>query len=371
MFFVLSGFLIPFVIVASVRKSSNDKLLTFREFLIFMIKRCFRICPSIWSAMCIIMLYGYLTTDALANMYLYTEECKSYWWANFIFVENIVNRCIRDYWSVSVEMQLYLLSAIPVALYLRNKLYGFCAVSVMILFPICFRIILTSTTMTDTSYNMYIKYIYANTFARADAYGFGMAAFFLWDSRDSKQLSLILNNPWFHGVFTATQVLSIVTSGFFLTYDSPSWWHLSQNSYQNTAYIVFAAATTSVILLGLTDTVPAIKWILGSSWWTPLASVSYTSYLLQELAIRVFAYYCIVSGVIDPDTFNVTYWKYLLMTLGSLLLCLLMGLLLSLFIERPLMSIGSQLFQRKKRHIIIDMVTDDATDNRSFRRTFY
>ena len=85
-FFVLSGFLIPFILTRQV-KSRKERYLTFWSAIDFLFHRWIRLAPTLYVATVISLIYGYYTTSSYAKVEFY-DGCKTYWWTNILFLND-------------------------------------------------------------------------------------------------------------------------------------------------------------------------------------------------------------------------------------------------------------------------------------------
>ena len=85
-FFVLSGFLIPFILTRQV-KSRKERYLTFWSAIDFLFHRWIRLAPTLYVATVISLIYGYYTTSTFAKVEFY-DGCKNYWWTNILFLND-------------------------------------------------------------------------------------------------------------------------------------------------------------------------------------------------------------------------------------------------------------------------------------------
>jgi peptidoglycan/LPS O-acetylase OafA/YrhL len=110
-FFVLSGFLIVFILTR-LSKARKERYMSWTTAMEFLFRRYFRLAPSIFVSTIIVMVYSYYAglSDHLVWSHFWIP-CKTYWWQNIIFLNNLSTmlgetNCYDSVWTISVEMQL-------------------------------------------------------------------------------------------------------------------------------------------------------------------------------------------------------------------------------------------------------------------------
>jgi peptidoglycan/LPS O-acetylase OafA/YrhL len=111
MFFVLSGFLISFLLIKEYKKNEtqSDGNIFVRKMGIdiprFYIRRALRIIPAYWTALGFLMLFGFLLFDKNSWPYMMASECATKFWQNMLFINNIVGSyntmCLVPSWSIA------------------------------------------------------------------------------------------------------------------------------------------------------------------------------------------------------------------------------------------------------------------------------
>jgi hypothetical protein len=97
----------------------------------FLFHRYVRLAPTLYTATLLALLYGYVSTLPYARAAFY-DTCADYWWLNFLFIENFFSMghfadCYDSVWTISVEMQLYVLTLPVVYFFVWEKMYGYVA----------------------------------------------------------------------------------------------------------------------------------------------------------------------------------------------------------------------------------------------------
>ena len=382
-FFVLSGFLIPFILAGMVKKAKEDRL-TLKTTLEFLYRRFMRLAPSLWAAVIIAVIYGYFSPIGSIARYTFWELCEENWWTNVIFVSNFTimgnfggqtEDCYQSNWSISVEYQLYFLSLIPMYFYIWNKKYGHIACVVWILTSAAIR---TGLSYYVTENNLsYDGWVYEPSFCRADAYGLGMGTYFLWDSRlkdrekneaakkaqEEKEgkkpvekafleefRDRIVN--WYDGM-TRSQIfwetffwllmIFIIIGGFDYLWiiETPDWWPFDDIYYNSWGFFIWAAALSAVIYIALDGhwAVYPLTWMLKWYVWYPIASLAYTGGLFQLMASHMYGTWLTEFNT-ESYTWNGSWFDYFYLYLQAFMLTMFFGICLSLTVERPFMNLS-------------------------------
>lgn len=341
-FFVLSGFLVAYILSSAVDKNNvltKNKYggLTLEIFLAFLQKRFFRIAPSFYFSVFLTAFYPHDSSD---NIF--------YNWPSYlIFINNYFSTSL--YWSVAVEMQFYLISALPMYLYLSKPVYGFITSGIMIAIPLLIRTLIAANYAND--FPKYASLTYFNMIARADAYGVGMLVFMTWEAYMKDRPSSLTNEYYLnpgknHLCLQATMFIiwtlifiSILSIFFFMGCCSlPAFWPYSFTMYHNISMFSFACSTGSLILITLDGYISLINFVLSSPLWIPLASLSYTGYLLTDITINLYSVF--YTKVLAIDNMN----KIPFVILQYLCFALVIALPVTVFIEKPFIFIASKLF---------------------------
>lgn len=171
LFFVLSGFLIPYIFVSISRKNKDGNALSLKSVVTFLVRRYLRIAPSISFATLVVYLYGCYNPNgdnSLASDYC--SDCATHWYDNFIFTANYSGAsCWPSTWTLSNEMQFYLLSIPIVWAYVANKWFG-----IFVTGCLMFSVWYYRESLDDD-----MSYLSQKIYERADEYCVGILLYFL------------------------------------------------------------------------------------------------------------------------------------------------------------------------------------------------
>jgi len=376
-FFVLSGFLIPFILTRLV-KSKKERYMTWMVAGEFLFRRFMRLAPTLYVATAIALLYGYLEKDN--NIFAYGafyQDCEHYWWENIVFLNNYSGMagwddCYDSVWTISVEMQLYILTIPPVAFYVWEKEYGWIAAGVWTAVTFIIRVALCA--WCDATGNSYGIYVYLPAYTRATEYGIGMILFMVWDLFISEPRELAkaakieaaaaaaaataagLPPPppfvpakeppttttgwilkflfWFCLVFVA------VFAFYYLSVDEGVWWRFSDNQYYSFSYLLWGSGLAAISYIAIDGTFWPMQFFLGLYAWYPIASLAYSAGVLNIMICYMYADFI---NALYPEfewSDETGYAAYFFIFLNVAFISLLAGLVLSFLVERPFMNIA-------------------------------
>lgn len=392
-FFVLSGFLIPFILTKEVAKR-KERYLSFWTGVDFLFHRWVRLAPTLYVSTCLAILYGYYSTSAYSRVAFY-DNCVDYWWLNFVFMENFFGLgkwkdCYDSVWTISVEMQLYVLTLPVVYFFVWEKHYGY--IAALCFFSISFVIKMSlAQWVTDggggspSAIGNYNQLIYLAPWSRAAEYGIGIMLFMVWDryvyEKEKKEKALAAkriaamaggdleslrvaaaaggaaggnavdgtpaadaDNPLVLKVmFFAAAIGFIVFAFFFLSVQYASWWNYSVYHYYAFTYTIWALGLVSVIYLALDPPFWPFAQLLGMNIWYPIASLAYTGGVLNIMVCAIYAE--MLTSLSPNNTWpsdTKYYWKFLIFT-QTTFISLMLGVALSLLVERPFMQLGQRI----------------------------
>ncbi len=125
-FFVMSGFLLCFVLLKSLAKAKG----VLRWGLVYF-HRWWRLSPLYYFVVFYAAAVGdMMATGPLKGIFVMGKPCRQSWWSNLLYINNFTPRqqslsCITWSWYLALDMQFFLLS-VPIVYALFHKpLFGF------------------------------------------------------------------------------------------------------------------------------------------------------------------------------------------------------------------------------------------------------
>ncbi|OMJ72862.1 hypothetical protein SteCoe_28602 [Stentor coeruleus] len=190
-FFWLSGFLMTYLFIIEIEKTSKFSVFAF---LMIYVHRFLRITPVYMFVL--FFFWAFIKYFGNGPMWVDVEkylnpDCNDYWYSNLIYMNNFipdgkVNGCLGVSWYLANDMQFFWISPIILILYIKvNKYIGWLAVIIICL--IC----IISTGSIAEYYNLkpallstangvnYMYYYYVKPYTRVAPYALGMACGFI------------------------------------------------------------------------------------------------------------------------------------------------------------------------------------------------
>jgi hypothetical protein len=370
-FFFMGGFFVAFVMLG---KLSNPKIKFNLKFVLSSyFHRFYRIWPSYAIAILIYWKISiYFGDGPLWSFYKGSvNPCETRWWKNLLFIDNLFNDDATNYcfawgWYLSNDFQMFLMTPFLIYLYTRNKFIGLFSITLFIVgcmmgalgVSIAYDLApsLTGVTFPDSvnSYLFFPKY-YSKPWVRGDVYYFGLLVGIVYkemkDGLFPKIREKLINSIFFKlpfylvGLFLINFLIFCVDP---LKEGKTEWNRVEQLLYLVFFRIGFIVGLYLVIFPALVTGNDIVGKILGFKFFTPVARLTFTMYLMHLIIITRSSTNSRQIGYFNNE--NVIYF-----TLADILLTFLAGLGITLLIESPLLNIEKEfiLKERKKQSTLV------------------
>jgi peptidoglycan/LPS O-acetylase OafA/YrhL len=316
LFFVLSGYLIGGQLLAPLARGQRINLGR------FFARRAFRIMPAYFVVLAIYFL--------LPPLREYPEMSQPLW--KFLFsVQNVAlhgGTAFSHAWSLAVEDQFYL--ALPfLLLFVNRRLWPAVIIPSVIVFGgIALRAFLANHNLTDTgvSFRGFQAWIYYPTWTRLDPLVFGVALAALERFRPQSWQRLTKLAPWMW-----LPALGLISYGL--------WLGESENLTVTACvwqFPLIAFGMAGLLLCAVSPRLPLRRvGIPGAAF---IASIAYSVYLVQKLAIHAVDEFCTTHSI------NLTSPAALI---GVELCVYAAATVLFFAVERPFLQLRKRLAPRK------------------------
>ena len=315
-FFVLSGFLMTFLIFKTLTKDDGR----LRWGLVYF-HRLWRLSPLYYlTIFYMVSIFDYMLRGPIAGMVVLSQPCRDEAWANVIYLNNLFprsgNSCLDWTWYLALDMQFFII-AVPIIYLLYHKkkigftvLFFLCAAGYLT--TACF-VILKGYNIGDLLLKLnlgsdvdgdgddfdeesdferedwqdnYRMDIYKAPWARFQVYAIGIVLGFYCSC---PQLNFKLG--WVSQVLAMTFSFIIMVIPLYLTY----WgfgeddWSLAENIiYLTFGRSVFALGLAGVIFLCFTGNGGFINWFFSWGIFQVLSKLTYGVYLFHFIVMTIY-----------------------------------------------------------------------------------
>lgn len=309
LFFVISGFLITrSAINLSGKPGYYSK---------FYKARAWRILPAYFSVLAVlIVLYNVFYAHLGDGLALFNERipCLVMMCTNLqtAFTSTATPFGVNHFWSLAIEVQIYLFWPIAVAMLSRKNLLFFAVAIALCSFG--YRAYTIATTGNWI-------YTYFSTFTRLDSFAMGAAVFLISGSSRSRAIS-----HWLIGIgLLGATITAFANSGI----------HYNRE-WSNAFGITFAAFICSGVVLAVTTgNAKTLSSLLSFKPLMMLGVISYSFYILHFPIMGAS-----LVSLINPDwyLFEPSIWQNIAFASVLFSVCLLASIVSYFFLERPFLS---------------------------------
>ncbi|KAL0489132.1 hypothetical protein AKO1_009037 [Acrasis kona] len=350
MFFVLSGFLISFILIKERQKNISANDTSTRRVGIniprFYVRRALRIIPVYWLAIGFATLIGLLLFSKDSFIYESSMNCAYKFWHNVLFLNNVLGTyntmCLVPSWSIAVEVQMYVISPLIIYLMCLKKILAFIVPFVMIVASCLINLVLA--ILYDCSSEVAFEsdvcktVLYEKVYTKWSPYLFGMMAAYIYvnyfENKSDQALSERANfyrKISLYCTYGAACVATIIVILVNYDFNNPAFVRWMDYAV---ARPLFGLITAFVLLNCLVGNLKIINSILSLYVFYPIGQLSYSGYLFQFFVI-VFNY----SYVINIGWFGVGHGSLFVLNLFNTITTLLICIPIHIFIERPIMNL--------------------------------
>jgi len=303
-FFFLSGVLVAYLTLKEMRRLDGRF-----PFLHFYIHRYLRLTPTL----AFVMFFAWFLTDHLSYgpfMALYNPfgvVCSKYWWTNLLYINNLYpwkleDECIGWAWYLANDMQFYIIS--PLILYLIYHWFYVGVVIIGVFLVTGFVITASLAAVYDYQASMFSVLAYNYTNKPGSPISFTDAVYIKPWARISPYLvglvlGYVLYQRYKFGVRRRARVvlygLMWAVAAFvamWLVYGLYFTWQHRPSPAENVLYITFSrclwgCCLALVVLACHHDYGWVVNAFLSMKFWTPLARMTFSAYLVHPVVILV------------------------------------------------------------------------------------
>ncbi|XP_077136604.1 O-acyltransferase like protein-like [Ranitomeya variabilis] len=265
------------------------------------------------------------------------DSCRRVWWANTLLITNFVSvsdSCTGWAWYLSADFQFHLTTPLVIFLYVRAKRLMFAAVT--LIFAGC---IITATLISyflklsiryprgesQSRMNYWVEY-YTKPYCRYGPFLIGMILAIMIVKKQSPYIKsraqAVLG--WISALVI---MLTVITLAFVLD-DAPGSYSIMAALYQGLHRSLWAVALGLILVLCHEEYGGHLNTMLSCGAWSFLSKISYACYLTHPIIIIL---YCgLQEALFHYQDINMLY-----LFIGHSALTIVVGLLLTVLVERP------------------------------------
>jgi peptidoglycan/LPS O-acetylase OafA/YrhL len=336
-FFVMSGFLISGILLKQYSKEGHLNLKN------FYIRRYLRLTPAYYFMLTV---YWLLSANNSHNI-----------WANYLYVSNFLpyeNQAAGWTWSLAVEEQFYFIYPLILMVVLKWTkhlgiiLLGLLAASIAVNTLIVLNDPLLRTTPSSVIYSYgdfyhhFFTKLYDDLYTRFGGLVVGCLAAYAIHYHKEK-LTLVANSPF--GVMMTIFGVSLIV--FFMMfpvfsheYDANQTLHVLYYIFNHTLFAAGVGVLIIAMLLQQHRIASAFRWFFSLPFWFPIASLSYSLYLIHLVVMVIVIPAILHLTMTMPETYPWSMGQILLYGfIVSGILSMAIAALMYLFIEKPIMNL--------------------------------
>jgi len=339
-FFFLSGLLGAHATVETLSKKGNSGA---KFWFMYFFHRIWRLVPTymfvlfFWYKMSGTMGYGPLfyfesSRDPDPN-------CGPYWWTNLLFINNLVpyadnfvNECMIWSWYIAVDMQLFIIGAPVLALWVSRKRIAIATIIALIVGGTISVLVVTyrmNLSYFGTGYQVWDA-LYTKPWTRFATYFIGVATgiFFTLDTPKPKGV-------WWRPVSYVIGAV-LILAPIFGTYS----YFQKNDTWSTTENALYLAFTRPSFTLGLTllsfcmynGHATVLRNFLSADIWGPLSRLTFSAYLIHP----------VIMYIVFINTENVQQWTPLSVSIyytAFVVFSYFAAMCVWLLVEKPFMNL--------------------------------
>ncbi|XP_037787262.1 nose resistant to fluoxetine protein 6-like [Penaeus monodon] len=355
-FFFLSGFLVSFVLLREVSRTGRFNIA------VFYLHRFIRLLPPIAIATGLFATVArYFLTGPLADSWAYWQKgCIVNWWKDLVFVNNFLLEeedpdvgadCIGQAWYLAVDTQLYLVAPLVILpLHFFEAagqawLYFLSLVSIAIPTAVTYVYDLPPTAvMYDPNWYDLFSKLYVTPWCRAGPWLVGVWLGYVFHKQGQREVVL---RKWqvVAGWTTSTVVALLLVLGMWSYNVVPLKAHydvVTQLTYAGLSRPAWGAVLAWVVYACHFGYGGPVDGFLSHPSWQPISRVTYSTYLVA-MQIQYLMTYA------SKAPFYFTPLNVLMQTTAALVISGMVGVMLSLTAEAPVIGLEKLLLRRPGR----------------------
>ncbi|XP_046843470.1 nose resistant to fluoxetine protein 6-like isoform X2 [Xenia sp. Carnegie-2017] len=351
-FFFLSGFLVMYKVMKILEQNNG----VFQWSMLY-VHRFFRLTPAMMFVILFnLKLKPFVSKGPLWEQHLKEDEgCRKYWWTNLLYLNNfypsdITRACNGVLWYLAVDMQFFIIAPFIICFFYR---YGYRAVVATSLVlgggSIVYIAVMTEhynlhpltlvlRHVTLKKFIEYFNYLYVKPYARFPPCLVGLVFGYLWRKGALRKNQLNWTKASLLWFLSTAVALSLIYGPYTAIKKDPRPWTMFEKIfYASTYHLVWAFVLSWVVYACEFGYGGYVKDFLSASFWIPLGRLTYSTYLVHRLVLKVMMY-----GSRTGLVFTTQWWAYIYC--GTVLLSHALAFLLAITIEYPVFNLEKLVF---------------------------
>lgn len=343
-FFVISGLLSAYIIF-SLDVRFNGTLYT--------IARYIRLTPQ---QVIVILMFFLLPLLGEGPIYKqgtepYANNCMKNYWLNLLYLQSYINRkeiCLIPSWWLSIEMTFHLISLFIIYLLTKNPKLGMLANTAVIAIMTLIGSVYHYTQGFAIQYLPSIpqkyeieteqtQYFFHMPYPHAPSFFIGLALGYVLAKRTVRRIQ---SHQLYLGWISFAAILAICLFGSYYWNLGASYTQLEATVYYNLCQVLWPLAISWLILTCSLGQGGIVNSFLSADFFIPFGRITYMTYLSHMLVVRYYA--ASIQQTFEPNFLNMTY-----MCVTNGILSIILGAILSLVYEAPLLNIQRIILQKK------------------------
>eukprot|EP00475_Leptophrys_vorax_P016689 TRINITY_DN23182_c0_g1_i1.p1 TRINITY_DN23182_c0_g1~~TRINITY_DN23182_c0_g1_i1.p1 ORF type:complete len:683 (-),score=171.21 TRINITY_DN23182_c0_g1_i1:92-2107(-) len=280
------------------------------------------------------------------------SQCKSVWWRDVLFINNFWSMnsdCVGWAWYLANDMQFFLLAPFLALALFKNARAGFSLLGALWLISVIYCLVVSmkyhysaymigETTQGDEAHS-FTNMIYIKPWARIQPYLIGMAAAYVHLKHGPKITANLTRRLLSVGaMLIALCLLCICIFSIRHEQAGGTWTNAGNGFYNALSRSVWGFGLAIIVIVCCNGGGSVVNDFLSASFWTPLARVGLSAYLIHYLFI-IWAIGNSKVSLFFSDASVVTLF------LGLVMLTYAFGFLVAAFVEAPTRNLDKIIFK--------------------------
>ncbi|XP_050524828.1 nose resistant to fluoxetine protein 6-like isoform X1 [Daktulosphaira vitifoliae] len=287
------------------------------------------------------------------------DNCRKVWWLNLLYLNNYIGvdtTCGFHTWFMPCEFHFTIVGVMLAFILHKSPKFGICLTSFIMALSIAVPFTLTYIGQkpaniefnmdftTNPMNNDYFMSIYIKSHTRAGPYIVGAIFGYLLYKRKKSSPKLTAGNSWLLLSISSLTMMTSWFSGAIIYHPSYVYDPLQAALYGSTVRSLWAMGLVTALYALILGPPNFLKNTLSWKPFAVLAHLNFNAYMVNTILPVADT-----ASRRTPDHFNIR--SFISNSISDTIMCLIAGLFLYVFVERPFRLLITQLFSSKPRKI--------------------